>query len=69
MRHTGAIIYKRIGEVMEVQVTPASFLRPNNDCQWEVIIPHRLTELLELLILGDHAADNHTGSVYKEDER
>ncbi|MBF0500211.1 MAG: BREX-1 system phosphatase PglZ type B [Candidatus Riflebacteria bacterium] len=45
----------------EVQVAPACVLWPDQDRQWEAIIPRLLKEIPELLVLGDYSPEMRTG--------
>jgi PglZ domain len=46
----------------EIQDAPACILWPDQNHQWEAIIPILQAEMPELMILGDYAPDKRTGS-------
>lgn len=45
----------------EAQTAPACILWPDRDRQWEAAVPVLLTELPELLVLGDYSPEKRTG--------
>lgn len=45
----------------DVQVAPACILWPDNDRQWEAVIPNLQNELPELFVLGDYDPEKRAG--------